>query len=233
MRRRAKTLRHLSVLFITLIIFALGILIGNTTESLRVQHLYTQLQEQDLEYQNILTESEFLDYLLSLSTTDGVSCQLLLDTFSSSINHLETSRIKLENYLNAAEVKEEELLRLKDQYAGLQINYWIMNEKITSLCGPEILSILYFYTDDNECGLCEDQGIHLSYVKEKLGKKVLVFSFDAGRAGPISLLMKNFNVSSNEVPTLVIQGDKFGFNNNKNILNILCEKGLDDHNCVK
>lgn len=219
----------------TIMIFTMGIFIGGDVEERRVENLYTQLQEQDLSYQQIVTEGNYIDYLASQKEIGtNISCQSLTGAYYTSIEKLDDSRLKLENYINTASVKEEEYQRLKDHYANIQINYWMLANKINNLC-PEsnMYPILYFYADKEKCPQCEDQGVHLSYVKAKLGDNVLVFSLNVEKQGVIQLLAQQYDVFSRETPVIVIKEKPFGFMNNENIFQILCKEGLENEICVR
>lgn len=223
MRTKLNKLRHLTIFFLTIIIFTIGVLIGGNVEQLRVQNLYTQLQEQDLNYQNLITESKFIDYQISLKTEkNNISCKSILDSYYISIQNLDDSRIKLENYINTGSVKEEEFQRLKEHYSNIQINYWMLANKIKNICYLQDLNIvLFFYEDKISCPSCEDQGVHLTYVKQKLQEKFLVFSLDAQKEGPIKLLKQKYNIDYSEKPVLIINEKSYGFLTNKEIFNIL------------
>jgi len=196
MREKVKFVRHIGVLFLTVIIFVVGILIGGDVEQLRVQNLYTQLQEQDLDYQNILTEGDYIDYLVTQKEAGkNVSCDTIKGAYYTSIGNLDDSRLKLEGYINTAKVKEVEYGRLKDHYANLQINYWIAAKRISGLCEDKINTILYFFAEDKkECPACEDQGVHLSYVKQKLGDDVMIFNLNAQDIGATFLIGQQYEV---------------------------------------
>lgn len=223
MRTKINKLRHFSILFLTIIIFVIGVLIGGDVEQLRVQNLYTQLQEQDLDYQNLVTESSYINYLTdSKEYGKNISCDLILGSYYYSIVNLDDSRLKLENYINTGSVKEEEFARLKEHYSNIQINYWLLANQIQNLCPNEKLNIiLYFYDEDKKCPSCEDQGVHLSYVKQKLKDNVLIFSLDSQKEGPIKLLKQRYGVDSREKPVLVINNEIYGFSNNNEIFDIL------------
>lgn len=233
MRKKINALRHFGVLLFTIIIFALGILIGGNIEQLRVQNLYTQLQEQDLNYQSIVTESNYIEYLVSLKEkeSNNVSCETIKGAYYTSISNLDDSRIKLENYINNAKVKEEEYQRLKEHYSNLQLNYFILAKKINNLCEGNMNPILYFYADKKKCPACEDQGIHLDYVKKKLGDDVLIFSFDAEKQGAVKLLAQKYDVAQRELPIVVINEEINGFIENQEIFNTLCMQNLNSDVC--
>lgn len=234
MREKLNLFRHLSILALTIIIFTIGILIGNNVEQLRVEKLYTDLQEQDLVYQNIVTESNYLTYLVSLKEQgEKIDCNVIKGNYYTSITNLDDSRLKLESYINNAKVKEEEYQRLKDHYANLQINYWILSNRINNICEGNMNPVLYFYKDKKKCPACEDQGTHLSYVKAKLKDDVLIFSLDAEKEGAIKLLNQRYQVNEREMPVLVIDEKVYGFSTNDEIFSILCKNGLDNKEVCK
>ena len=234
MREKLNFLRHLSILTLTIIIFVIGIFIGNNVEQMRVEKLYTNLQIQDLEYQNVLTENNYISYVVGLKEQgEKIDCNVIKGNYYTSISNLDDSRLKLESYINNAKVKEDEYARLKGHYANLQINYWILADRINNICDSNMNPILYFYKDKKQCPACEDQGTHLSYVKAKLKDNVLIFSFDAEKEGTIKLLNQRYGVNERELPVLVIDEKVYGYSSNEEIFNILCKNGLDNKEVCK
>lgn len=223
MRKKINKLRHLTILFLTIIIFTIGVLIGGDVEQLRVQNLYTQLQEQDLDYQNLITESNYITYITTLKEQgENISCRNIIGSYYTSILSLDESRIKLENYINTGSVKEEEFQRLKEHYSNIQINYWILANKIQNLCPEQNINVvLFFYEDKVSCPSCEDQGVHLSYIKQILKDDLLVFSLDAQKEGTIKLLKQKYEIDYKEKPVLIINEESFGFSTNQELMNIL------------
>ena len=229
MRKNVSWLRHFSILFLTVIIFTIGIFIGGNVEEARVQNLYTQLQQQDLDFQNLVTQENYLDYLISMKEKGNgdIDCSEIKDTYYRSIESLDSSRLKLEAYINKGNVKEEEFARLKEHYSNLQINYWILANRINNLCeNTNMNTVLYFYQDNKECPSCEDQGVYLSYVKGVLGDDVLIFALDAQKAGAISLLVKNYDLVGQEFPIMIINEKVYKFMEDEEIFEVLCENGL-------
>ena len=230
MRKKVNKLRHLSILFLTIIIFTLGVLIGGDVEQLRVQNIYTQLQEQDVEFAGLVTQGAYIDYLVSSKVSgSNVSCDIIKGAYYKSIVELDNSRIKLENYINKGSVEEDDFYRLKTHYSNVQISYWMLAEKINNLCDANMNPVLYFYAEDKKCPTCDDQGVHLSYVKQKLGDDVLVFSLDAERGGAIGLIAQSYDVYSRELPVIVVNEEIYGFSTNEELFNILCEQGLENN----
>lgn len=222
MRKQISFLRYFAILFLTVLIFVTGILIGGDVEELRVKELYSQLQQQDLNYQIILAESNYLDYLISSGSMDNESCQQVESLYYTSVAHLEDSRIKLENYINTAKVKEDEYQILKDHYANLQVSYWIIAEKIKSSCqNTSMNTVLYFYGNKKDCPACEDQGVHLTYVKAKLKDDVMMFSFDSKKEGVVALMSSKYDVKYRELPVIVVNDEIYGFSDNDELFSYL------------
>ncbi len=234
MREKINVLRHLAVLFLTVIIFFLGVFIGSNVEELRVESLYTNLQEQDVEYQNIVTENTYIEYLLSQNQQNNsqVSCDIVEKAYFTSIGNLDDSRKSLENYLATASSNEEEFYRLESHYANTQLNYLILAQRISKLCDQKINTIVYFYGNDEICPECEDQGVYLTYVKQQLQDDVLVFSFDISKEGPVELLKHQYNITSNgQLPRVVVNDEKLGFSTSQEVIDTLCEQGLKEEYC--
>jgi hypothetical protein len=233
MRQKVNVLRHIGILFLTNIIFFLGLFIGNTVEEMRVDTLYSQLQEQDLDYQKMLVESQYIEYLIDTKTQNNVSCDTINGAYFTSIQNLGDSTIKLEQYINNANSNEADYQRIKDYYSNVQVTYWLLAQKIENLCASNLNTILFFYGDKKNCPSCEDQGVHLTYVKQKLKDEVLIFSFDAEKSGAIKLISQNYQIQGRELPSLIINGNLHSFSSNKEIFDILCEEGLENEVCTK
>ena len=223
MRRKVNTLRHIGVLFVTGVIFFLGVFIGGHIEDLRVESIYTQLQIQDLEFQTIVTESRYIEYLLlAPENSTNFNCSALKNSYFSSIDNLDVARSSLEHYINLAEENTDQFERLKEHYINLQITYWVLGKRIRSRCGGEFPSIiLYFYGDKKQCPKCEDQGVHLDYIKSKLKEDVLIFSLDRNKKGAVELLSQSYGVYNAPLPSLVINERVYGFLDNEKVLEVL------------
>ncbi len=232
MERRISTARYVIVFFLTAIIFSLGIFIGGALEELRVKALYSSLQEQDVEYNDVLTERYYIEYLVN-QVNKKVDCNFLMDAYRESIRHLDVAREKLDSYMDSSFIQEKQYEMIKGRYADLQINYWLLFKKIKALCPSDSYSILYFYKEGKGCPKCEDQAVHLMYVKQKLQGKLMLFSLDADRDGPNQLLVKRYHLHDREFPVLIINDTVYGYMTNEEIFNLLCRMGLNESLCHK
>ena len=70
------------------------------------------------------------------------------------------------------------------------------------------MTILYFYR--NDCDICPNQGVILTYFKNVFGDKLLVFPIDGGLSSDesaVDIIQSRFNITS--YPTLIVEEQKF------------------------
>jgi len=222
-QRKISRVKYILVALNTLIIFIVGIFFGQQLERARVDMLYNELSTQNLDYQNLITEYEYISYLINTKNLDNVTCSMIETTYYTSISHLDNARIKLENYLNSAEVNQNDYSILRDRYSNVQINYWILGDQIKKACNSDFVTVLYFFGDKKVCPECDDQGIYLSYIKQKYGNKVMVFALDSAQKGPIRLLVNRYGITNSTLPAVVITDRVYGFLTSDKVQSIICK----------
>ena len=106
------------------------------------------------------------------------------------------------------ESSEKSYTELKREYIISQMRYWLLNKKIKESCPAKHVSVLYFYSNE-ECDDCGPQGTILSYLKEKLKDRLLIFSLDADFVDEpmINILKETYNIT--ETPSIVIEEEVF------------------------
>lgn len=188
--------RALLALFITIVIFAAGITIGNyaTTKKFEmVQDLSEQLQVQTLgievEYQileeNICENDEIL-YL----TEDLFALSEKLDFMENSLGYDDQRVVDLKNY-----------------YFILQSKHWLLAKKRAETCNIENTInntiVLYFYQNKDDCEQCQQQGAVLTYLRKKYDD-MKIYSFDTDATVSVVPVLKKIYGLQNETPALVI-----------------------------
>lgn len=203
---------------ITIGIFLLGLFLGLAIEGKRVNYIESASKRQNLDFSSLQLQYAFIDQL-----SQEKNCLAVQKTFEQNINNLESTRIRLENFDRDAKLNKNEFDLLKNEYVLAQIRYWLLAERTKKLCGADIASILYFFSDEKECPDCEKQAFVLTYLKKKFKDKLLIFSFDSKfESEPmISLLKKTYDVS--DYPTIVLEGKtRSGFTDKDEILKEIC-----------
>ena len=214
---------------ITLGIFLLGLFLGLAIEGKRVNYIESLSRKQNLEFSSLQLQYAFIDEL-----SQEKNCLAVQKTFEHNINNLESTRIRLENFDRDSKINKNEFEILKNEYTLAQIRYWLLAQRTKKLCGNDVVSILYFFSDVKECPDCEKQAFVLTYLKKKFKDKLLVFSFDSKFEDEpmIPLLKKTYDITN--YPTIVIEGKpKINFQDKDTILNDICgyDKEKTEH-CV-
>ena len=203
---------------ITLGVFLLGLFLGLAIEGKRVNYIESVSRMQNLDFSSLQLQYAFIDEM-----SQEKNCLAVQKTFEQNINNLESTRIRLENFDRDATLNKNEFDFLKNEYILAQIRYWMLAERTRKLCGTDVASILYFFSDEKECQDCDKQAFVLTYLKKKFKDKLLVFSFDSQfESEPmIPLLKKTYNVTS--YPTIVIEGkSRTKFQDKDTILKEIC-----------
>lgn len=200
--------KHFIALLITLLFFSLGVIIGIKLSGERTEYMNTLITQQKLKYESLQLQLLYLD-------KNNKDCQLLLFTLEKNLYDLEQQRFKLEQYI--ASSNDEEYLLIKKEYILTEIRYWMLAQDAKNFCNADFTPLLYFYLNEENCELCSTQGHILTYVKDKLKDKVLIFSLDASSDEPMVDILKNtFNITQN--PSIVIGDVKYDGLTTKDII---------------
>ncbi|MFW6046208.1 MAG: hypothetical protein ACOCP4_00155 [Candidatus Woesearchaeota archaeon] len=216
--REVKKTRYFFAAILTILIFAFGLLLGFYLENVRISEMYEELKVEKIEFSDLELQDRYVNFLGKKG-----QCDRLYQIFYDSMSELDDKRIRLENYFDMSQVKTEEYNTLKREYTISSLNYWILSQQIKEYCDGDFGIILYFYGDDTQCPSCSDMGTHLTYIKRLLESNVLIFSLDSNLEGTVQTLKKVYDVK--DYPTLIINEEKYGYMNNREILEKLCEEG--------
>ena len=203
---------------ITLGVFFLGLFLGLAIEGKRVNYIESVSRKQNLDFSSLQLQYAFIDEM-----SQEKNCLAVQKTFEQNINNLESTRTRLENFDTDATLNKNEFDILKNEYILAQIRYWMLAERTRKLCGSDVVSILYFFSDEKECLDCDRQAFILTYLKKRFKDKLLIFSFDSKfESEPmITLLKKTYNVTT--YPTIIIDGkSRSNFHDKNAILKEIC-----------
>lgn len=72
---------------------------------------------------------------------------------------------------------DHEVLQLKKQYTLLEIRDYLLTKRLAIACNLKPVTVLYFYSNGNDCPDCDRAGYALSYLRE-IFPTLRVYSFD-------------------------------------------------------
>ncbi len=103
---------------------------------------------------------------------------------------------------------QTQLNLLKQQYSVLEVKDFLLTKQISTRCKQSVVTILYFYSNDNTCTDCLNQGYVLDALRQQY-PNVRVYSFDAGLdSSTIRALISVYKVPKT-LPTLVLDGKTY------------------------
>jgi hypothetical protein len=200
-KRRVSLERYVVAGIITFLIFILGLSLGFILDYKRVTWIEETSKEQELDYKSL--QLQYL-YLNTLENTEK-SCDVLSNTLRSTLITLSETLNDLEEFKKNTKLNKKEYKVLLRKFTIENLNYWLFAEKSKKSCNMNAISILYFFSRDN-CDICPNQGIVLSYFKSIFGEDLLIFPIDTDLKEEepiISLLESVYDVTS--YPTLIIE----------------------------
>jgi len=218
MKRDINKTRYFIAAAITLCIFLLGIMLGLIIEDKRIRLSQSEGDTQKLDYRSMQIQYEFINQL-------GIenNCPAILKAYDENLNNLESSRIRLENYLRSSKVNKDDFNRIKRDYTISQIQYWLFAKKKAQICDSDEVSILYFFAEDKSCPDCNEQSFVLNYLKKLFGTNILIFSLNTNftQEPMVELLQNSYNIT--QYPTIVFGDEKLeGLHNKDEMLELIC-----------
>jgi len=213
--RKVSFNRYLGILIVTIVVFVIGLLLGITVVKTRVSYLEDVAYKQKIDYESLQLQSMYIDIIKT-----NQSCPVFNKILEASLDDVANAQMKIDSYMK--ESSSNSYVEIKRDYVLAQIRYWLLNNKIIESCGSDSVAILYFYSNE-DCFECSTQGTILSYLKEKLGKRLLVFSLDSDfEAEPMVSVVKGvYNITT--VPSLILKNEKMdGFIDLKNLTTNIC-----------
>ena len=203
-RRDFDKSRYIIVGIITFLIFGLGITLGIIVTSAKVSSSESLRKMQEIDFKELQLQYLFMSTL----EKSGSGCNVLRIALDKSVNDLAKSLKTLSSYKEKSmPTSDNEIRMIERNYLLDNLKYWLFAQESKKTCNLDIVSILYFYSEKN-CPACSDQGVILTYYKQLLQDKLLVFPINADleETDPIiTILRSRYNIT--EYSSLVIEDE--------------------------
>lgn len=195
-------------LIITIIVFLLGLLVGNYIAMSKLR----EFKE---------TEERFIIDLVAFDVRESV---LQEDLCKLDIEELFEEKVLLGKMLSSLERRlgkeDEEVIAKKEIYELIEIKTLHYLKKIKQECKGDFNIVLFFYTNRKDDPLgsidgCDDQGKILDQIvyehnDKNKGKPIYIFSFDVNSKNQATrALIIKYNITA--VPTLIINEETYGY----------------------
>lgn len=206
----------LLALGITLIVFLGGLYAGVIISEEKINYLRESLRK---------TEREFQKYRTTLMIQENFpekNCDILSYRNRQLAPEISKMNDRISNYDRTKKFEHpEDFESLREDYALLYIQYWLQMKKSKEICGSNITTILYFYSNE-DCPSCEGQGKVLDYWKKQYENDLLIFPLATDlELDSIDMLLKAYEIES--LPSLVVNENKTyeGFQSKRKVGEIL------------
>jgi hypothetical protein len=189
--------KYLYSFIITAIIFATAIYLSNYFGQKKIDEIRNiqdkiaiDILSSETQY-SLLEESSCKDFGVGTLSTE-------LGTLEDKLSYTESQR----------GVNDPEVQTLKRYYSLLEIKDYILMNKISQKCKKTPLSIIYFYSTDNNCADCEREGYVLTSLRETY-PELRVYSFDYNiDLSAVKTLISIYKVK-NSLPAIIIKDQTY------------------------
>ena len=195
MKRTLSIPLYFLALAITLLVFAIGVYIGTAIDTANLDSIQRNLDE-------VGSGVSSLEFLL-LSEDPQFFCPVYLD----ELNRINTDIERIGQRLTLLE-EEKGIVdaELKRRFFLLEMNSYLLSQRVNTQCTQNITLIMYFYSNQ-ACAECARQGVELTESRRQAGD-VHTYAFDGDLGSPIVTALKDkYNVTS--YPTIVIDDRVF------------------------
>jgi hypothetical protein len=189
-----------SCLFLTILIFALGILLNYGLDFVRISTIADVMSRHELNTAAYLAEQEFTD------SFGGNRCVAMNARIAQLKEEIKTVGADLGSYSAFSFFRKKDYDYLKRKYFLLELKFLTLIEQLNKECNRPYIPIIFFYQIDDD--ISERQGFILADLSKDYEQQVIVLSIDKDYKDEplVQLLAAKYNVTS--APTIIIDNQK-------------------------
>lgn len=196
-----KNEKYLTSLFLTILVFAIGIIIGERVSSFQYKRITSEISERSLDLESVL-----LQELLTEIVYKG-NCKAIGKSIETSIKILDKAKAKLD-LLEKKKDFSLDYWRFKREYTQSLIRLYLITEKYSNECNENIVNILFFYVQN--CDECYKQSIILDKTQRSYEKNVYVYYIDVSLEDKEPLISTLRYIHEITIfPTIIMKNYKF------------------------
>ncbi len=212
--------KSILVLFLTIIIFSLGIIVGNYNTYKKFDQVIDMSEELKMETLGLEVQYEILKE--NICGKDDV-LYLTDDIFelSKRLNYIEETLGK----------NNPNFIDLKNYYFILEAKHWLLAKEKIKTCtdGSSTINstiILYFYSNKGDCKNCEQQGAVLTYFRNKY-PGIKVYSFDTNSESVVVRTLKKIYEIKEVTPSIILNEELYeGYIDKQEFIELMQQQGI-------
>ncbi len=204
--------------FIAAVLFISGLSVGFLFNDLKQNNMQESFDSMKDMVENAELELVLMDFL-----KENLKCEYFMTSTKLMATESHELWAKVVLYEKNG-ILNDEYYSLKRSYVNSLIKNWVSIEKSKQLCELNYSTILYFYTNPNDCPDCSEQGNVLDAIRIYYNNEILIFPLDTNIGlDAVDILINVYNIT--QYPSLVIDGEThLGFMNYQKLKEILDEK---------
>lgn len=199
-----KSKKHVfwEALFLTVVVFFFGMLIGVAFENSQLQKINEYYMHSEISLIDILAMN-------SIDDIRSIDCEFLIESNLNFADKIYDEAVLLENYENAKKITNGIELAHK-KYDLLRVFLWTDSIKILEKCGRSFSSVVYLYdTEPENLEKKATQGVWskiLYDLKQKKNNEIVLIPIGVdGELESVNLMAKRFGVK--EFPVVIINNE--------------------------
>ena len=201
MRTKIETKKYILAFVITSFVFLGALIVSNRISENRLAEV--KAIENKIALDILSSETQFA--LLRESSCRAIDHST---AFSEELNSLTQKLSYMEQNLGA---DNAEVLNLKKYHSLLQVKDYLLVKQVNEKCGIKPITIIYFYTNQENCEDCKKEGYVLTDLREEF-PELRIYSFDYNLDSSVVKTMKSIYNIENTMPALVINEEAhYGF----------------------
>ncbi len=186
--------------FLTVLIFATGILINYGLDFLRLDAIAGTMTDHEIDAAGYRLQEAFADMV------GGDRCSIMEQRIAQLKSEIQDVGRELGSYSGFSFFKKKDFDYLKRKYFLLEMQFYTLLESLNKDCHEPYMPILFFYRIDDP--VSERQGYTLEDLSKAYERNVVVLSFDKDYEDEplVGLLRQRFGIDT--APTIIINGEK-------------------------
>ncbi|PIN75313.1 hypothetical protein COV18_03940 [Candidatus Woesearchaeota archaeon CG10_big_fil_rev_8_21_14_0_10_37_12] len=184
-------------LFLTILIFAAGILINHALDYYRISTITKVMTEHDLNTEAYQTEHFFA------KTFQEESCNIMTTRVAQLKEQVRKVGEDLGTYSRFSIFKKKDYDYLKRKYFLLQLRFLALVQEVNKECNKPYLPILFFYEIDQDDS--EKQGYVLQQLSKEYEQQIIILTLDKNYKDEplVQLLAQTYNIT--RAPTIILE----------------------------
>jgi hypothetical protein len=189
--------KYILVFLMTLGIFIVAFVISNYINDKRFDVIKNTSDKISIDILSLETQFE----LFQDSSCESLKNSILSDEINALADRLSYAE-------SQRGINDPDVISLKKYYSLLEIKDYLLMKKVDARCKASSISILYFYTNKENCSDCTKEGYVLTQLRQDHPElKVYSFDYDLD-LNAIKTLISLYKIPK-ELPAIVIDGKTY------------------------